>query len=133
WLTPQFEDSYLLTNTLRHSAVGINVASTISLELCMFDKPVVNVGYNPSTVDRRELDYARYYDFDHYRPLVDAGAVAVAKTEKELLEMLRRALVAPQADSFQRQKVVEGMFADTLDGRVATRVAHRLLELAQRN
>jgi len=133
WLTPQFEDAYLLTNTLRHSAVGINVASTISLELCMFDKPVVNVGYNPATVDKRELDYARYYHFDHYRLLVEAGAVAVAKTEKELLEMLRSALATPQTNSSQRQKVVTDMFADTLDGWVATRVAHRLLELAHRS
>jgi hypothetical protein len=133
WLTPHFEDAYLLTNTLRHCAAGVNVASTISLELCMFDKPVVNVGYNPASVDKQELDYARYYDFDHYRPLVEAGAVKVAKTDRELLELLRSALATPQADSSQRSKVVEDMFADTLDGRVASRVANRLLELAQRN
>ena len=67
WLTPKFEDSYALVNTLRHSALGINVASTISLELCMFDKPVINVGYNPPSVDEKNLAYADYYEFDHYR------------------------------------------------------------------
>ena len=39
WLTPRLEDCSLLTSTLRHCALGINVASTVSLELCMFDKP----------------------------------------------------------------------------------------------
>jgi hypothetical protein len=74
WLTPRFDDTYLLTNTLRHSSVGINVASTISLELCMFDKPVINVGYNPPGSDAGMIDYLRYYKFDHYRPLVESGA-----------------------------------------------------------
>src|SRR5262249_53130342 len=33
WQTPKPEDSYLLTNMLRHSALGVNIASTVSLEL----------------------------------------------------------------------------------------------------
>src|SRR6185295_15902006 len=33
WLTPAPEDAYVLGNMLRHSAVGINVASTVSLEM----------------------------------------------------------------------------------------------------
>ena len=43
WLTPMPDDTWMLTNTLRHAALGINVASTVSLELCMFRKPVINV------------------------------------------------------------------------------------------
>ena len=70
WLMPRMEDAYLLTNTLRHVAVGINIGSTVSLELCMFDKPVINVAYNPPGVDIGSLDFARYYDFDHLRPVL---------------------------------------------------------------
>src|SRR5262249_41116886 len=95
WHTPLPEDSYLLTNTLRHCAVGINVASTISLELCMFDKPVINVGYNPRGLDREVLDYARYYKFDHYTPIVESGAVEVAESEPDLARRLADALSHP--------------------------------------
>src|SRR5262245_12326459 len=88
WLTPRPEDAPLLTNMLRHAAVGVNVASTMSLELCMFDKPVVNVGYNPPGVEISELDYSRYYKFDHYRKVVESGAVRVAGSGQELAAML---------------------------------------------
>jgi hypothetical protein len=132
WLTPSFEDSYLLTNTIRHAAVGINVASTVSLELCMFDKPVINVGYNPEGVSVEELSYRRYYSFDHYKPVVDSGAVTVAKSPEEMRRMLRRALVEPKAGSVERKALIRGMFGDTLDGGSAARVAEILLFLAER-
>ena len=89
WLTPEIEDTPLLTNTLRHAAVGINIASTISLELCMFDKPVINVAYNPPGLNIEPLDFGRAYAFDHYRPVVESGAVALANNEAHM-KTLRR-------------------------------------------
>jgi hypothetical protein len=123
WLTPLFEDSYLLTNMLGHAAVGINVASTISLELCMFDKPVINVGYNPPEIDKSVVDYARYYEFDHYRPIVDTGAVAVARSENDLREMLVDALDIPERRAMQRRSLIRNFFGNNLDGWSSTRVA----------
>lgn len=132
WLTPKLDDSYLLTNTLRHVAAGINVASTISLELCMFDKPVINVGYNPSGEEMGFIDYRRYYEFDHYKPLVERRAVSVAQSERELSVMLRQALTDPQSNSYQRRSFISSMFGSTLDGRAGNRVAEVLLELGCR-
>lgn len=131
WLTPKIEDAYLLTNTLRHAAAGINVASTISLELCMFDKPVINVSYNPPGVDTGFVDYQRYYEFDHYRPLVESGAVAVARSEADLRDMLWKALTEPQAESCQRRSLIDSMFGNTLDSNAGTRIAEFLLKLAK--
>src|SRR5262249_11306894 len=116
WLTPHISDCYLLTNTLRHVAVGINVASTVSLELCMFDKPVINVGYNPPGVDISPIDYRRYYQFDHYRPVVESGAVEVAVSEDDLRDKLRNALSEPERRSEHRSRLLRGMFGSTLDG-----------------
>ena len=130
WLTPRFEDAHLLTNMLRHASVGVNVASTVSLELCMFDKPVVNVGYNPSGVDIGELDYSRYYKFDHYRKVVESGAVSVAGSADELRSMLRLSLTQPEVRRSQRRALVKSMFGDTLDGYSGLRVADRLVKLA---
>jgi hypothetical protein len=130
WQTPRLEDAPLLTNMLRHAAVGINVASTVSLELCMFDKPVVNVGYNPPGIEISELDYSRYYKFDHYRKVVESGAVRVASSEDELRSMLRRALVEPEVDRSERRALIMSMFGDTLDGYSGLRVADRLIKLA---
>jgi hypothetical protein len=130
WLTPKPEDSYSLVNTLRHSAVGINVASTISLELCMFDKPVINVGYNPPSVADETLSYANYYNFDHYRPIVESGAVEVASSREEMKKMLINALANPGERSKERAALMKKMFGNTLDGQSANRVADALLKIA---
>lgn len=130
WLTPRIEDCYLLTNTLRHADLGINVASTITLELCMFDKPVINVGYNPPSVEKSIVDYSRYYKFDHYRPVVESGCVMLAKSVDDMREMLRRTLTKPQATKKQRQDLIRNMFGAYLDGGSSRRVAECLIKLA---
>ncbi|REJ78550.1 MAG: hypothetical protein DWQ47_03605 [Acidobacteria bacterium] len=133
WLTPKAEDTYALVNALRHCALGINVASTVSLELCMFDKPVINVGYNPSVVPKSVLSYADYYEFDHYKPVVESGAVRVAFSQEEMCSLIDESLAAPEEHSRKRTALVDGMFGSTLDGRSGERVAEVLLSLAARS
>jgi hypothetical protein len=130
WLTPKYEDSFALVNTLRHSAVGINVASTISLELCMFDKPVINVGYNPRGVGTEQISYADFYEFDHYKPVVESGAVEVARSAEEMRRLLEKAFENPSEKSKNRNDLLKKMFGSTLDGNSGRRVAQTLLEIA---
>lgn len=131
WLTPKQEDSVALVNALRHSSVGINVASTVSLELCMFDKPVINVGYNPRSVPTDELSYADYYEFDHYKPVVDSGAIQVASSENEMAELIKDSLTQPERHKASRKDLIDRMFGSTLDGRSGKRVAETLLRVAR--
>lgn len=133
WLTPTEDDNSMLTNTLRHVAAGVNVASTISLELCMFDKPVINVAYNPPGMSTVRVPYARYYEYDHYRPLVTSGAVELASTAGQMRVLLRQALTNPSCRSRERKTLVQRMFGDTLDGRSNERVARALSTLASRD
>lgn len=129
--TPKLEDAYVLANTLRYCSLGINVASTVSLELCMFDKPVINVGYNPPSVPTQQINYARYYRFDHYRPVVESGAVKVARSLEEMDRMIRDALAHPEAGRTERGALVRAFFADSLDGRSGERAAKVLIDLAR--
>lgn len=131
WLTPKPEDALLLANALRHCSVGINVASTVSLELCMFDKPVINVGYNPPSVSTDELSYAHYYEFDHYKPVVESGAVRVAENPEQMANLINDALTEPERDKHLRKALIDQMFGSTLDGRSSTRVAEALLRISQ--
>src|SRR5262245_41891643 len=117
WLTPKPEDAFLLVNSLRHASVGVNIASTISLELCMFDKPVINICYNPVGIDIGPVSIPGYYDFDHYRPIVESGAVMLARSEAEMRELLIRALNNPAIDCGKRRALIETMFGNTLDGK----------------
>jgi len=131
WLTPKYEDSYALINALRHCSLGINVASTVSLELCMFDKPVINVGYNPPSVSEHELSYADYYEFDHYKPVVESGAVRVAWNINEMRELIKNSLNTPTQHKKQRRELITSMFGSTLDGNSSGRVARAILQVAQ--
>jgi hypothetical protein len=130
WLTPTYDDSYELVNALRHCSLGINVASTISLELCMFDKPAINVGYNPPAVPAEELCYADYYEFDHYKPVVESGAVEVANDADEMRRLIHNSLSKPETRSYERKALINRMFGETLDGASGMRVANVLLNLA---
>ena len=131
WLTPKPEDSIALVNALRHCSLGINVASTVSLELCMFDKPVINVGYNPPSVSTTQLAYADYYEFDHYKPVVESNAVHVAWDIEQMGKLIRESLSAPENHKQQRKELLDQMFGSTLDGKSGERVADTLLNIAR--
>jgi hypothetical protein len=130
---PTENDNCMLTNTLRHVDVGINVASTVSLELCMFDKPIINVAYNPPGMADVRVPFARYYEYDHYAPVVASGAVQLARTPDEIRVAIRQALEDPCLHSVERAALTRLMFGGTLDGRSHERVAEVLLDLATSN
>jgi hypothetical protein len=132
WMTPRPEDASVLINTLRHAAVGINAASTVSLELCMFERPVINVAYNPPGVDVSPWDYRAFYRYEHYQPVAESGALMLAWDESEIPALVARALDHPRADVDAQRALLAKMFGSTLDGRSAERVADRLASLAVR-
>ena len=132
WQTPRFEDLALYTSLLRHCALGINAASTVSLELMLFDKPVINLDFDPPGVELPWcLGYGRHIRFDHFRPVAESGATMVARSSDDLRAMLRRGLTDPEADTVARRRFLDEMFGDLLDGRAGQRIAEWLLALAR--
>jgi hypothetical protein len=129
-MTPHPNDLSLLTNMLHHCSFGINVASTISLELMMMNKPVINVAYDPPGVDIWPVCYKNYYITDHYKGVVESGAVDVAREPEELADKIRRAIEDPGALADERESFLEGFFGDTLDGRSGERVGRTIASLA---
>ena len=130
WQTPRFEDLEIYSNLLRHCALGINAASTVSLELLMLDKPVINLDFDPPGSDLPwDMGYDRHIQFDHYKPVADSGAVMVARSVEDMRRFIRRGLEQPQADQEARQLLLGAMFGSTLDGQAGERVAKTLLRL----
>jgi hypothetical protein len=134
WQTPLYEDLALYTSLLRHTSLGINAASTVSLELLMLDKPVINLDFDPPGTNLpRCIGYSRHIQFDHYKSVADSGAVMVARSEQDMEQMLYRGLTEPEADTERRRDFIQKMFDHQLDGRAGQRVAEALINLAQRN
>jgi hypothetical protein len=129
--TPLPEDQIFFSSLLKHCIGGINVASTISLELCMFDKPAINVGYNPPNKDIYPYNYTRFYAFDHYKPIVDSGAVQVAANEDEMKVLLINAIDTRGEYSLLRTNLIESMFHGKPDNKVVSNFLHVLKKLLE--
>ncbi len=97
-----------LKHSLQYTDVNINYASTITIEACIFDKPVINIGYLDS--------FALAYEFNHYEPISKSGAVRIAKTDNDLPELINEYLTHPDRDQEARRKVVDDyvVFTDGL-------------------
>lgn len=131
WLMPLHDDLYVYTNLLLHTALGINAASTVSLELMMLDKPVINLGFEPPGANLPYWTrFSRHVEYDHYHPVAQSGGVMVARSVDDLRKMIKEGLANPQAQSEARRSFICRMFGDTLDGKSGKRIAQGLIELA---
>lgn len=134
WFMPTEEDQRVYTSLLRECALGINAASTVSLELMMFHKPVINLGFDPpGSRLPHHLRFSRHTDeFDHYIPVMRSGAVMVARSEQDMTEMLRRGLTEPSMLGERQSHFLQEMFGEMLDGRAGERIATQLLSFTGR-
>ena len=102
-----YQDLLNLKHSLKYTDLNINYASTISIEACIFDKPVINIGF----IDRFKLAY----EFNHYRPIYESGAVRLAKTDDELASLITAYLENPKLDREARGKIVKD-YVEFTDG-----------------
>jgi hypothetical protein len=116
-----------LGDTLCHADVVVNVASTISLEACIFDTPVVNIGFDGPEESPYVTSARRYYSFTHYVNITARNAVRVAASPAELVDAVAAYLANPGLDAEGRKQVVLDQ-CQFIDGRSAERVTALVLE-----
>ncbi|MEM6455762.1 MAG: hypothetical protein AAF772_11755 [Acidobacteriota bacterium] len=138
WQTPLPSDQALYSNLVRHCAAGINAASTVTLELLLFGKPVINLDFDPPGAALGWDDgFPRHIRFDHFRPVAASGATWVATSDAHMRRCLREALTQPAMRRGAARALLGAMFRgangeDLLDGQAGARVADVLLRLARR-
>jgi hypothetical protein len=111
-----------LADTMCHSDVVINVASTIAIEAAIFDTPVVNISFDGESPSEWTRSARRYYRFTHYVNITRQGAVRVAETPEQLVAQVGTYLENPALDREGRRRIVLEQ-CQFLDGRAAERVA----------
>jgi hypothetical protein len=133
WATPRFEDLELYCSLVRHAAMSVNAASTVTLEFILVDKPVINLDFDPPGSNLASCDgFKRHIRFDHFWPVAQSGGTMVAQSEEDMRRMLVRGLSRPEADRGARQNFVAAFFDRTADGCSGERVAHVLAGLASK-
>lgn len=115
-----------LGDTLCHADAVVNVASTITIEACIFDTPVVNICFDDPGGEPYVRSATRYYSFTHYVNITNRGAVRVAKSGAEMVEYVARYLENRSLDAEGRRQVVLDQCQFT-DGQSAARVTAAVL------
>lgn len=126
---PSEADVEHLRDTLLHSDVVVNLASTITLEAAALDRPIVNLAYNPPGTNW-PVSLADYYRLTHYRPVTESGAVRLARNSDELRDAINEALRHPERRREERRRMYADMVTYT-DGRCALRLADAILDFLE--
>lgn len=121
------KDFLHLGNTLYHSDVLVNVFSTVMIEACIFDKPVINVAFDGYASQPYLFSARRFPDYTHVQRIIRGGGVRVANTPTELVEHVRFCVAHPEADREGRERIVSEN-CHRVDGRAGERQARFLLE-----
>lgn len=87
---PTVEDMIDLRSILQYSDVFVNMCSTMSLDAMCFDKPVINPVFGNK--QNGLYDDQRFLNYDHYKRVVESGAVAISKNREELISDINESL-----------------------------------------
>ena len=113
-LTPTIKDIKLFNSLINHCTIGINVASTVSLDLALLNKPIINIAFNPPGEDVYPNDYEEIYDYDHYKPIVKSGAISLSKNVNQLENQIKQYLKDPNYLKLERVALVNNFFGEKL-------------------
>lgn len=130
WHRENSNNSYV--NLICNSDVIINLASTVTIDAAIFDKPVVNVAYDLTPDKSFWFSNARYYESTHYQHITDSGGARIAYSREELIKYVKMYLNDPSIDKEGRQKIVTEQCYQT-DGQACQRIADCLLAMAEKS
>ena len=125
---PLKEDLYIYTNLLRYSSLGINTASTTTLELMMFQKPTINIGFEPPGANLPSWSlFARHVSYEHFIPVIKGKGTMVAKSMNHLISLVEESLEHPKRREQYQKRFLNGMFGDSLDDKSSIRIVDAIL------
>ena len=125
--TPDRAEMVRLSSIIRHADVVVNISSTISLEAAVLDRPIINIGFNPTEPERFERNVLKGSFRRHYRYVLERDASIVVKSEEDLVRRIRDYFADPALKRAERRRLAEDI-SHRLDGKAARRLADAILE-----
>lgn len=113
WLpTPrEIEES---RDCLYFCSMNINIFSTVTIEAAWFDKPVIHIAYDPLPIAPGRIPCHEYYNWEHFRHIVEKDASILVRSRDELLGAIRRYDADPSLQAAGRRRVKETYIGDGL-------------------
>lgn len=115
-------------NTFRHADVVINLSSTVTVDAAIFDKPVVNLDFDPqpSKADQQLIKEVNH-KWNHFKPIAESGGVWLVNDFDELAEAVKGYLKNPDLHQEKRRWIAEYV-CGYLDGRCGERMAEAICD-----
>jgi hypothetical protein len=105
---PLPDDIQFLVNLTHHADLNVNLASTMSLDFAIHDKPVVNIAFNSRNPPPQGMPLWDFMNlFDHYQPVIKLGAARFPRSADELARHINEYLENPRLDREARRKFVD--------------------------
>jgi CDP-glycerol glycerophosphotransferase (TagB/SpsB family) len=123
---PELGNLTHLINLLRHVAVIIAPASTITLDAAAADTPIINIAFDGDAhIDEAE-SCKHWYTSDHYREVVQTGGITLVESYAALDQAILGYLQNPQHNAEGRAKM-RAYLIEPFDGKSAKRLVARML------
>lgn len=116
-------DAGSLASLFAHTDVFVTLFSTMVLESCFNDVPVVATAFDPPDSQLADfLPITEALDWPTHDRIIRSGAASVVSDPRELIDAVRRYLDQPQLHSRERRQFAE-QECTFLDGRCSERLA----------
>jgi hypothetical protein len=118
-------------NTFKHADVVINLSSTVTVDAAIFDRPVVNLDYDPAAgAPQQQLIKDVNHTWHHFKPIAESGGLWLVNNPDEMVDAVKAYLGDPGLHREKRRWIAEYV-CQYLDGRCGERMAEAVLDFAQ--
>ena len=118
-------------NSFRHADVVVNLSSTVTVDAAIFDRPIVNLDYDPAPGSRdQELVKEINHRWTHFKPVAESGGVWLVNNDHELAHAVMTYLSHPEKHRTERRWIVNYV-CGYADGRCGERMAEAVIDFAK--
>lgn len=115
-------------NTFRHADVVVNLSSTVTIDAAIFDRPVVNLDFDPQPGQAdQQLIKDVNHKWCHFKPIAESGGVWLVDDFDEMIKAVKEYLHHPELHREKRRWIAEYV-CGYLDGRNSQRMADAIIE-----
>jgi hypothetical protein len=127
WKRTRPEEQDRLISSLLHAEACLNIASTMSLDAAILDRPVIGIEFSGEPSSPHEIMFSAY-GATHYRPIVESGGLEMARSWDALLESMRLATTRPERHRAARARMIQEV-CGPVDGQSGRRVIDAIVRI----
>jgi CDP-glycerol glycerophosphotransferase (TagB/SpsB family) len=118
-------------NSFRHADVVVNLSSTAAVDAALFDRPVVNLDFDPQPGQPNQaLVKDINHQWTHFKPVAESGGLWLVNNFNEMIEAIKTYLTNPELHRDGRKWIAE-FVCEYLDGLCGERMARAVIDFTQ--